>query len=450
MRRRPFVLVLGLYLATTGLWLLVTPPFEAPDEPSHYDFVRFIALTKSLPDARPEIRDGWYYDEWIQPPLYYIVLSPILSALGAERARPTLNANPSSWLNGGPDHVMYAQPDVRTTFTLAVFLLRGVSVLFGLVTVALIYRLVAGPNGNTRAATAACCGLLLVPGFGAFWATINNDTLATLLATAAMYLILGGSKWPDTVARAATIGLLCGAALSTKLSTACLGPAMLAALLVAWWRQPTQFIRRGAAFAAGVAATGGWVFIRNVIEFGEPMATTFKLGLLAPRHVPAVRYLTDSYFYTTFPEGLHNTLWASFGWTSVGPYPTAWVWSLYRPLSAVLIIVVLLCAWRAIVGLVRANERRAVLVACCAVAAEIAALTYYNLTWTAMQARYLYPVLAPALLLTTWGARDLAARLGAVTSPIAPRLVAGTLLGAMSVAWLATFRDALLGFYFGY
>jgi hypothetical protein len=71
-----------------------------PDEPAHYNYVRFVALERSLPVLQPGDYDQGYlerikaerfppsmpidsirYEFW-QPPLYYILAAPIYLATG--------------------------------------------------------------------------------------------------------------------------------------------------------------------------------------------------------------------------------------------------------------------------------------------------------------------------------------------------------------------------------
>ena len=86
-----WALPLTVFASGAGLWLLITPHFEAPDEPHHYDYVRWVASHGKLPDAVPENPNewetlDWYNDQWIQAPLYYLAMSPVVVAAGATTA----------------------------------------------------------------------------------------------------------------------------------------------------------------------------------------------------------------------------------------------------------------------------------------------------------------------------------------------------------------------------
>src|SRR5574340_1261751 len=94
LRRHTSTLVLGLvllvYVLLAGLYAVRTPRWQAPDEPAHFNYVRAIAETGTLPVLSPGDYDQKYleeikskrfpadmsvdsirYEAW-QPPLYYI------------------------------------------------------------------------------------------------------------------------------------------------------------------------------------------------------------------------------------------------------------------------------------------------------------------------------------------------------------------------------------------
>ena len=77
----------------------LTPAWQVPDEPAHYNFIKHIAQTGSLPELKkgdydqnylarltgekfpPDLSvDSVRYESW-QPPLYYILATPYLSHL---------------------------------------------------------------------------------------------------------------------------------------------------------------------------------------------------------------------------------------------------------------------------------------------------------------------------------------------------------------------------------
>lgn len=133
--------ILLLYGPFTIGYALVTPVFEAPDENHHFYTVQAIAVNGRLPVAttRPGTGDNLARQEAAQPPLYYLLLVPLLSWSGKA---PVLHINPYAQLGqttGSPN--LYV-PEVRGTavWQTAVFRIRLVSVLLGGLTLALIYQ----------------------------------------------------------------------------------------------------------------------------------------------------------------------------------------------------------------------------------------------------------------------------------------------------------------------
>src|SRR5690242_17789566 len=70
-------------------YAFVTPPFEAPDEYSHYSYVKFLHTFHQLP-VQPNPAAHPEELEMHQPPLYYILVAPLFSSTELIPARPLL------------------------------------------------------------------------------------------------------------------------------------------------------------------------------------------------------------------------------------------------------------------------------------------------------------------------------------------------------------------------
>src|SRR5262245_2414668 len=86
-----FSLIAWLYLALAWLYALNTPPWQVPDEPAHYNYVRALAEHAALPVLQPGDYDQTYLEkikrekfppslpidsiryEAHQPPSYYLL-----------------------------------------------------------------------------------------------------------------------------------------------------------------------------------------------------------------------------------------------------------------------------------------------------------------------------------------------------------------------------------------
>ncbi|MCZ7668099.1 MAG: glycosyltransferase family 39 protein [Chloroflexi bacterium] len=102
MRKHSFlILILLLYLGLGALYAVNTPAWQAPDEPAHYNYVRQLANGR-FPLIEPGDYDQAYimkvvfstpafppeaslaplsYEDW-QPPLYYLLQTPLFLATG--------------------------------------------------------------------------------------------------------------------------------------------------------------------------------------------------------------------------------------------------------------------------------------------------------------------------------------------------------------------------------
>ncbi|HET7375797.1 MAG TPA: hypothetical protein VFK30_03755, partial [Anaerolineae bacterium] len=66
----PIGILLGIFVLLGLIYSITTPIFEAPDEPGHYQYVKYLAAGKGLPIQSFE-RAKLIVDEGHQPPLYY-------------------------------------------------------------------------------------------------------------------------------------------------------------------------------------------------------------------------------------------------------------------------------------------------------------------------------------------------------------------------------------------
>ena len=172
-KRWPLLLILISYLFVGGLYAAQVPAWQAPDEPAHYNYIR--QLTEgNLPVMAAgdydqayldEIRTALFapeysiadieYEDW-QPPLYYLLLTPVFL------------------LSNG-----------------SLFALRLVSLMLGAGVIWLAYstaRLLF-PEAEWVAWSTAVF-IAFIPQHVAMLASVNNDSLSELLIALLLYLTL--------------------------------------------------------------------------------------------------------------------------------------------------------------------------------------------------------------------------------------------------------------------
>jgi 4-amino-4-deoxy-L-arabinose transferase-like glycosyltransferase len=145
------------------------------------------------------------------------------------------------------------------------------SVAAGLAVVALAWLLVRRLDpGNPRRALLAAGLLLYLPAHVHMSVMVNEEIVATLLSSAAVFLLATRSPAAPAPGRAAGAGLAAGLALLTKLSGLLTVAAAAATYALDAVRGPGR--RRAAACAALALAVaggvGGWYYLHSRIEYG--------------------------------------------------------------------------------------------------------------------------------------------------------------------------------------
>ncbi len=418
-----FLLFISLaYLAVAALFAVYTPPWQASDEPAHYNNIRQVAERGCCPVIEigdwnlayqaeltsrrfgPELLgelDTLQYEDH-QPPLYYLLASVVFKLA-----------------NG------------------SLIALRLFSAFIGLGVVLSAY-------GVGRAmyperpwiALGAAAFVAFLPQHVAVLAAVNNDALAEVVIGATLIATIVYLK-NDTIGRIRPtpllMGILVGIGFLTKASTLFLAGIVPLAILLKWWMGNRVGTRRAVslrnlfaqliAFAIPALLLGAIWWIRNVNVYGWPDF----LGLAQHDRVVADQLRTadyiaqfgaQAYWTRAFTESF-NSFWGQFGWMAV-PMPQ-WV---YRIIQGLLLVVVSgllleLFAQRRKPGdknsplpegLPENDSRKAsslrrygwtILLTTLALA--FAAFVYYNTEFVQHQGRYLFPGLIPFALLMALG-----------------------------------------------
>jgi len=194
--RHLFLIVLLLGTVCRLVYALATPVFYAPDEQSHFNYVKQLAEKHSLPVLTKGLGDPANEWEFHQPPLYYLLLVPVYWAA----------------------QILFPQPDG------AVFALRLCSVFLWMLNVwfgvAFLKRLQTKDEFQWLCVLTLGC---LLPTHVFVSSAINNDNLLILLGTAALWLLMDQER---TLRKSAALGVLLGLGLLAKPSGVVLFPAV--------------------------------------------------------------------------------------------------------------------------------------------------------------------------------------------------------------------------------
>lgn len=327
------MLIVLLYVLVAVRFALLTPAWQAPDEPAHYNYITYIATEHRLPvlnmgDYDQELletllnnrfdprlpTDTLRYESY-QPPLYYLIATPIY------------------WLGQGN-----------------LFWLRLYNVLFGVGTILFLYRCLelvfpSKPLINLGAAALTAA----LPMHVAVTAAVNNDVLAELLVMAALLVLLrwmrgrfdneqfdnsqfaGTPSYPANRApnhgQLLVLGLLLGLGLLTKLyAYILLALSVLAIVAVVWrnqrsWRGVLQGISTALWAVLPALLLGLPMWVRNAQLYGVGdllgLAWHDQVVVGQPRTVDWItKYGWVAYSERTF-NFTFKSFWGVFGWLGV-------------------------------------------------------------------------------------------------------------------------------------
>lgn len=317
--RRWLGVILLAYLLLATNYALLTPPWQAPDEPAHYNNIAEIFLTRALPvldrddynqqvqaaiisaGFPPDASLAQFQYESYQPPLYYLLATPIFGLTGGNLVA-----------------------------------LRLFSVLLGAGTIWLIYRAVELVFGaKTLIVVGATAFAALLPMQVAINAAVNNDGLAHLLVAAALLLLL---RWmqpyfepgarPDAPSAAPLIwlGIVLGLGLLTKVYAYLLLPiCALVVLLTSWRCKPGGSLGQGLTAAVYVITPalllGLPLWLRNWRLYGpwDILGTMWHDQVVAGQPLTA-DWIADQGWVTFGERAISFTFksfWGVFGWLGI-------------------------------------------------------------------------------------------------------------------------------------
>jgi len=382
--------ILLAYAVLAILYALLTPAWQVPDEPAHYNYIRQVAEEGCCPALTAADWDAAYlatltasgfdpqhlgdlasvqYEDH-QPPLYYLLAAPVYR------------------LSGG-----------------SLTALRLFSAVIGAGVILCVYGVAraAGAGAPLRLGAAAFAAFL--PQHVAILAGVNNDSLAGLIAGAGTLLAVLHATGRLPVRRGALLlGGVLGLGFLTKASTFLLGPLAVLAIFLRWRREEgrrvTGLLRVGALCLLPALLLGALWWGRNLALYGWPDF----MGLGRHDAVVAGQPRTADWIAAEglagwLAEGARVTFqsfWGQFGWMGV-PMP-GWVYAAllaFTLLSAAGLILLAIRARRE--GLPPATRDALIVLAALAVLG-LAQYAYYNLTFVQFQGRYLYPAMSALAL----------------------------------------------------
>jgi 4-amino-4-deoxy-L-arabinose transferase-like glycosyltransferase len=384
--RRAGILLLASMILMIA-WSLVVPIFEAPDEPAHWRYARYIHQTHQLPHysaADPEAHS---------PPLYYLLVAPFASHSQIPPRLTWRDSNGTINLPSPPRITQNSVSDFSKYWPIRIT--RLISILISLTTVLFCYKV--GVEVTDRESTGLLAGALVafLPQFTFRSMNVSNDALVAALGSVVVYTIVRmvergvGAK----IAIAAALAMA-GAFLAKASAIFFPGSFALAVLTdkISWDRK----LKLLSAIGISVLLVAPWL-IRNEILYGDIFVR--KAILKAVPFLVRQKSITSSYFLDPFPRILALSFVGVFGRMNV--LMPQWIYQAFAVLGGFALTGYL-------VGLTRREiDQRLTIILLSMVLLNLLVVIDFNLMFDQPQGRYMFPSLAAISILVALGLENL-------------------------------------------
>ncbi len=255
-------------------WSLITPPFEAPDEPAHIAYVQQLAETHSLPSSHyadyseeeeVAIRDTDAREVRWHPERHPVARPSEQRRLARDLARPLQRTGPGgAGVATSQPPLYYALQTIpylvgrRLNLLGRIQLMRLLSALMAAFTALFVYLFLREALPRARWAwTAGGLSVALAPQLGFMSGAVNPDSMLAAVSAATFFVLARAFRRELTPKLAVAVGVVLGVGLLTKVNYAGLLPGVLIGLIVLTVRAARTSARRGLAslaMAVGIPA----------------------------------------------------------------------------------------------------------------------------------------------------------------------------------------------------
>ncbi len=377
-------LIIGVYCVVAVLYSIYTPAWQVPDEPAHYNYIRHLAEERSFPILEfgdydqqylstltssgfpPELSIETLEYEDHQPPLYYLLSTPVFLASGG-----------------------------------VLLPIRLLSVVFGAGVVAFsglaIWTLFPG---NAPLAIIVAGVVAFVPQHVAMLAGINNDSLSEFWIAFGLWLLF--LCMTSNIKRSRrwylALGIVIGLGLLTKTLAYLLVPVAAIGLFLKARRENLEWRQ--------TVRIGLWIFVpagllgllwwgRNLSVYGWPDLLGLQRHNLVvlgqPRTAEWIEQFGVGEYALRFFQTTFNSFWGQFGW--MGVLMDARVYLLLQFLTGAILLGAVYVLWlKPTLGSLQRDGLWTLFVM-----AAITTVLYlaYNVEFVQHQGRYLFPALTP-------------------------------------------------------
>ena len=436
---RPVAAIGLIAFVNAGSWALITPAFNAPDEPSHFAYAQYFAETGHGPSRVPSAQAPYSTEQ-----VFALNAADVYSQISNTLGRPPWLAleqrqwqhlvatTPHPASNGGgfteaasphqPAYYALLAPAYLATRSQSTFsqltAMRLVSALLGAIVAMCAFAIVRELLPRQRVAAAAA-GLLVAfhPMFGFISGAVNNDNGINAAAALSLYLVIRALRRGLTWRLGLALGAVLAIAPFMKETAYEIYPAVAVGLVGVLWRRHRLRDVSAWAAAAGafLAVREGWALLQPVFyptvpgqPSGGGIAAANSISLA--EHMPGrfLEYLWElflpklSFMGNLFPPGWpFKAIYLVRGWASFGWYTWSFPNWVYGAILAGMIAIGVLAFSTSIRERVAAKARLfellviALFPVCVLVAVEAAFFAPDGgRTVVAEQGRYIFPAIA--------------------------------------------------------
>ncbi len=390
------------------IFMVVIPPFEAPDEQFHLQYINFVSKYNTLPNQYEDLTNPErHVGEGHQHPLYYIVTGFFNYFLNTDsHVRFNLIVNKKhDWkkviegklpvFNHINDGVFLDRED-----KILFYCIRFFSILFSLLNLLFIIKIARLFFKESEYVFLTCFFVASLPQFIFISSVINNDNLANLLSTICIFLILKDSKNSNTKASYVYLGLLIGLGILTKKTLLYLVPVFLIIESIKFITNSNdrkQTIINSLITIIFILLVSSWYFIRNKLIYGDFLATQMEFETL--KGLINEKSLFSIYFITPFVPSFVRSFIGALGWMNL-------ILPLYVYVFYILIFLLSLLGFIKN-GIESLKSNKKLIYSILLTLGCLVGIIYYNLTYNQSQGRFIFPVISVISVLFTIGLQKL-------------------------------------------
>lgn len=396
-QRAGIFLIEILFFFIGSFYIYYTPLWTPADEERHFAYCEFIAHHHTLAVFKPAFEENEVYMAF-HPPLYYL-----LGSLACDNDSLLLEEH--LVVNDGPGVITLKNPpDPPPGFSRKIrsaYILRCCSLLFSGFTVWFVFKTaqLIFPN-QLPVQIAAAVFVAMNPEFTHVSASITNDSLNIMLATASLYMLARFTQRPTSILLAFLCGLLSGCALMTKTTSLFLIPVVSFTGVYALCKDFRHRVLPVFIMFLIVAVVGGWWYARNWILFDDPFfARTIRTAHpWTPRYAPLMIHELTTIIY--------KTLLSYFGYFGGSKVPLPLVFLTWY--GGITILGFLGCVKSLFSWLRRRRISPLVILYGIALIGGIGFFIIFNINYVgAYSGRYLFAVICPETLMIIGGVKKL-------------------------------------------